>query len=260
MELDWFTLIAQVVNFLVLVWLLKHFLYARIVRVMNEREGKIVSRLEEAAQKRASAEQEAELFRTKNRELDEQRDQMLARAKEEAESHRQQLMEAARLETEAAQVQWLEALERERQGLLQDLRERLGQQVFALARHGLKELANAELEEQILKVFVERLQTLDPEEREAIVAAVRNSDREVEIRTAFPVHPEAREGLSLSLREQLDDSVDVRFTTVPELTCGIELRAHSHRLVWNLDSYLDGLEARVFEVLDESAKKHAKPQ
>jgi len=257
---DWFTLIAQVVNFLVLVWLLKHLLYPRIVKAMNDREAKIASRLEEAAQKRAEAEREADLFRTRNRELDEQRDQMLARAKEEAESHRRELMEAARLETEAAQAQWLESLQRERQGLFQDLRERLGQQVFAFARHALKELGDAELEGQILKVFVERLPTLDPTGREAIVAAVRDSDREVEIRTAFPVLPEVRESVSRSLREQLDDSVDVRFTTVPELICGIELRAHSHRLVWNLDSYLEGLEARVFEVLDERTKKDAKPQ
>jgi F-type H+-transporting ATPase subunit b len=260
MGLDWFTLIAQVVNFLVLVWLLKHFLYGRIVRAMNEREAKIAGRLEEAARRRASAEQEAELFRTKNREWEEQRDWMLARAKEEAESHRRELMEAARLETETAQVQWLEALRRERQGLLQDFRERVGQEVFTLARQGLKDLANADLEEQVLKVFVERIQALDPPEREALVAAARDSDREVEIRTAFPVLPEAREDLSQFLRQQLDDSVDVRFTTVSELICGIELRAHSYRLAWNLDSYLEGLEARVFEALDESAKKHAKPQ
>jgi F-type H+-transporting ATPase subunit b len=259
MGFDWFTLIAQVVNFLVLVWLLKHFLYTRIVQAMNDRKAKITSRLEAAAQERAEVEREADLFRTKNRELDERRDEILARAKEEAEAHRERLMEATRLETEAAQAQWLESLQRERQALLQDVRERLGQQVFALARHALKELANAELEGQILKVFVERLQNLDPAEREAIVAAVRDSDREVELRTAFPVLPEARKGLTRSLRQQLDDSVDVRFTTVPELICGIELRAHSHRLVWNLDSYLEGLEARVFEVLDERAKKDAEP-
>ncbi len=260
MDLDWFTLIAQVVNFLVLVWLLKHFLYSRIVRAMNEREAKIHGRLEEAARKRASAEQEAELFRAKNRELEEHRDQIMARAKEEAEAHRQELMDAARLETETAQVQWLDTLKRERQGLLREFRERLGQEVFTLTRQGLKELANADLEEQIMKVFVERLQNLDPVEREAIVAAVRDSDRKVEIRTAFPVFQEARDGLSRSLRQQLDDSVDVRFTTVPELICGIELRAHSHRFMWNLDSYLEGLEARVFEALDESTKNHATPQ
>jgi F-type H+-transporting ATPase subunit b len=260
MGLDWFTLIAQVFNFLVLVWLLKHLFYGRVVRAMNEREAKIAGRLEEAARNRALAEKEAELFRTRNRELEEQRDQMLARAREEAEAHRQQLMDAARLEAETAQVQWLEMLERERQGLLQDFRERLAQEVFALTRHGLKELANADLEEQIQKVFVERLQTIDPAEREAIVAAVRDSAHEVEIRTAFPVPPEARERLSRALRQQLDDSVDVRFTTVVELICGIELRAGSHRFVWNLDSYLEGLEARLFEALDETAKKHATPQ
>jgi F-type H+-transporting ATPase subunit b len=260
MSNDLFTNNQQVVNFLVLVWLLKHLFYGRIVRAMDEREAKIAARLKEAARKQASAEQEAELFRTRNQELEEQRDEMLARAREEAEAHRQQLMDAARVEAETAQIQWLEMLKRERQALLQDFRERLGQEVFALTRHGLKELANVDLEEQIRKVFVERLQTIDPAEREAIVAAVRDSAHEVEIRTAFPVSPEARERLSRSLRQQLDDSVAVRFTTVVELICGIELRAGSHRFVWNLDSYLEGLEARLFDALDESAKKHATPQ
>lgn len=253
MAIDSFTLIAQVINFLVLVWLLKHFLYARIVQAMNDREAKITGRLEDAAQKGADAAREANRFRARNRELDEQRDQMLVQAREEAESHRARLMEAARLEAEAAQAEWLESLQRERQELLQDFRGRLVQQVFTLSRHALNELANAELEAEVLKVFVERLQTLHRAEREAVVTAMRDSDREVDVRTAFPVSPEARERLSRSLREQLqlDNSVDVRFTTVPELVCGIEMRANSHRLVWNVDSYLEGLEARVFEVLDE---------
>ena len=258
MGFDWFTLVAQIINFLLLVWLLKRFLYGRIIRAMNEREAKIASRLEEAARQRASAEQEAELFRAKNREFEDNRDQMLARAKKEAEAHRRQLMEAARLDTEKAQAEWLETLAREREGLLQNFRERLGQEVFALARRGLKELADANLEEQILKVFVERLQALDPAERGAIVAAVRDADREVEIRTAFPVSPEARERLSLSLRQTLDDSIEVRFITVSELICGIELRTHSHRFAWSLDSYLEGLEASLFEALDESVTKHAR--
>lgn len=260
MELDWFTLTAQVFNFLVLVWLLKRILYGRIVRAMNEREAEIARRLDDAAQSRATAEQEAELFRTKTRELEEQRHQTLAQAKEDAESLRQEMMETARLETEAAQTQWLEALERERQGLLQDLRERLGQQVFAIGRHGLKTIANADLEEQVLKVFVERLQTLNPAEREAIVAAVRDSDRTVEIRTAFPVRPEARETLSLALQEHLDDSVDVQFITAKELICGIELRADSHRLVWSLDSHIENLEDRVAEILDKRVEKHVSPR
>ena len=260
MKIDPVTLIAQIVNFLVLVWLLKRVFYGRVIQAMNERESRITGRLDEAAHQRESAEQEVKLFRTRNRELEEQRDQLLAQVRDEAEAHRRQLLEAARQETETAQVQWLESLNRERQELLRDFRERLGQEVFKLSRQGLKELADSDLEEQILKVFVERVETLAPAEREAIATTIRDSDHPIEIRTAFPVHPEARECLSRSLRQKFDDSVGVRFTTAPELICGIELRAHSHRLVWNLDSYLEGLEARVFEALDESAKKHAQPR
>lgn len=256
---DWFTLIAQVVNFLILVWLLKRFLYGRIVSAMNERKATIEGRLAEAARERTEAGREAELFRAKNRDIDEQREQILARAHEEAEVVRRQSMEEARRETEAMQAEWLESLQRERQGLLQEVRERLGQQVFALARDVLKQLADADLEGRIVKVFMTQLHALDPSERETIVAAVRDSDSEVEIRTAFPLPPDARDRVARLLRDELIDTLDVRFTTVPELICGVELRADSHRVVWNLDACLEDREARVFEVLDTRAKKDAQP-
>ena len=149
MAIDWFTLVAQVVNFLVLVGLLKHLLYDRIIDAMNEREATIVARLDDAARERRSAAEEAALFGSRNREIEARRDQLLAEASDEAGSLRQQLMEEARLDTEKAQAQWLQSLRRERQGLLQDFRERLGQGVFSLASQVLEELAEATLEEQL---------------------------------------------------------------------------------------------------------------
>lgn len=257
MAIDWFTLVAQVVNFLVLVGLLKHFLYDRIIGAMNEREATIVGRLQDAAREREAAAAEAALFMSRNREFKEQREQLLAEAGDEAGFLRQQLMEQARLDAEKAQAQWLVSLQRERQDLLQDLRERLGQSVFSLASQALRELAEASLEGQVLKVFVEQVRTLDAAERETIVAAVRDSSRAVEIRTAFPLQAQAQEDLSRALRQYLDGGIELRFTTVPELICGIELRAHSYRLAWNLNAYLEGLEAQVFAALDESARNDA---
>src|SRR5690606_9858034 len=122
-----------------------------------------------------------------NRELEEQREQILARFRKEAESHRQQLMETARLEIEKVKIEWLEALERERHESLRSFRKNLGQAVLAVARQGLKELANADLEDRMVEVFVGRLEALDAAEREAITTAVRGSDDQIEIRTAFPL-------------------------------------------------------------------------
>ena len=67
MLIDWFTVIAQIINFLVLVALLKRFLYGRIIKAMDQREEKIAFRLADAERKRNEAEQEAQAYRKKNR-------------------------------------------------------------------------------------------------------------------------------------------------------------------------------------------------
>src|SRR5690625_1258947 len=62
MEVDWFTVIAQILNFLVLVWLLKRFLYKPVLNAIDEREKKIASELEDAALHKAEARKEKEKF------------------------------------------------------------------------------------------------------------------------------------------------------------------------------------------------------
>ena len=44
MHIDWFVLFCQVFNFLLLVYLLKRFLYGRIIKAMDDREAKIAAR------------------------------------------------------------------------------------------------------------------------------------------------------------------------------------------------------------------------
>lgn len=259
MQIDWFTVIAQVVNFLVLVWLLKHFLYGRIVRAMDEREAKIASRLEEAARNRAEAEQEAVLYRAKSRDLEEQREGILAQSREAAEARRLQLVEEARAEVGGIKAEWVDALRREKGELLREVRERTGQQVVTIARRLLKDLAGVELEQQIVGVFLERVRTLEISEKQAMVEAIRNSEREVELRTSFAMAPEMQDRVARVLREHLDDGVTVRFEVEPHVVCGIELRAHSHRMQWNVEAYLDALEETVIRRLEERASEDDSP-
>ncbi|HHX91775.1 MAG TPA: F0F1 ATP synthase subunit B, partial [Paracoccus sp.] len=173
MELDWFTLIAQIINFLVLVALLRQLFYGRLIGAMDTREANIRTRLDTAAQAREVAEQEAETYRSRNQAFDEQREAMLAQAGDEAEAHRRELLDSARVEAGKAQAKWLAALENERADLLDGFRERLGHSAFSIASQGLKQLADARLEEQIVRVFIDRIQTLDPAERDKIIAEVK---------------------------------------------------------------------------------------
>ena len=55
MHIDWFVFFAQIVNFLILLFLLKKFLYGRIINAMDAREAKIAAIFAEAEECRQKA-------------------------------------------------------------------------------------------------------------------------------------------------------------------------------------------------------------
>ena len=65
--IDWFTVVAQIINFLILVVLLKYFLYGRITAAMEQRQQEIATRWNDAERDREKAAQEADAVRRKSR-------------------------------------------------------------------------------------------------------------------------------------------------------------------------------------------------
>ena len=70
MLIDWFTVGAQALNFIILVWLLKRFLYKPILNAIDAREKRIAGALADANQKKVEAQKERDLFQHKNEEFD----------------------------------------------------------------------------------------------------------------------------------------------------------------------------------------------
>ena len=77
MKIDWFTVIAQVINFLVLVWLLKRFLYKPILNAIEEREKKVSEQLTDAAEKMDEANEKLNQYQQKNEEFDQKKKEMM---------------------------------------------------------------------------------------------------------------------------------------------------------------------------------------
>ncbi len=146
MQIDWFTFIAEIINFLVLMALLKRFLYGPIIKAMEQRERKISDRLQQAAEKTQEAQQEADLYRQKQQELKEQRSTMFSQAKAEVEQARLDLIKSARAEVDATQAKWYTAIRQEKDSFVRSLRQQVGQQIYATLRRALVDLANADLE------------------------------------------------------------------------------------------------------------------
>jgi F-type H+-transporting ATPase subunit b len=251
---DWFTVIAQIVNFLVLVVLLKFLLYDRIVRVMDERQQKIASRLEEAKKKKAEAEKEAESYRQKNRELDEKRADMHKQAKSDADQHRDELMQEAREEVQQQKAQWHQAIEQEKAGLVEQLRQQTARQVCEISRRALADLADVQMQEQVLDVFLRRVQELEKEERERLTDMLERSDEEVAVHTSFEVDDQRQRAIAKAVQKLIGKDREVEFKRDRGLVCGIELRCGGRALGWSVAGYLDSLERSFAEVLGDHSE------
>src|SRR5579871_2530356 len=101
MLIDWFTVCAQALNFLILVWLLKRFLYKPILHAVDAREKRIATELADADAKKAESQKERDEFEHKNEEFDRQRAVLLNKAIDEAKAERQRLLDDARQAADA---------------------------------------------------------------------------------------------------------------------------------------------------------------
>ena len=124
MLIDWFTVLAQVINFLILVWLLKRFLYRPILDAIDAREKRIAQELADADTKKAEALKEREEFQHKNEEFEQQRAALLNKATEEAKAERQRLLDVARQAADALGAKRQESLRRDAHNLYQAISRR----------------------------------------------------------------------------------------------------------------------------------------
>src|SRR5580693_9013750 len=110
MLIDWFTVGAQALNFLILVWLMKRFLYKPIIGAIEAREKLIAAELADAAAKKAEAQKDRDEFQHKNEEFDKQRAALLSKATDDANGERQRLLDEAGKAADALSAKRQQAL------------------------------------------------------------------------------------------------------------------------------------------------------
>lgn len=251
MQFDWLTITAQIVNFLVLVWLLQHFLYGPITRAMERREARIADRLSEAESKRQEALSEGDKFRQQQQELEREKSDLLEEARQEAADERRSLEQRAKEEVETQKRAWLDHLAAERAAFLAALRERSTETFFRLARRALEDLASADLETAMAEGFIRRLADLDDATKEKVRQGAEDAGNRLTIESRFGLDANAKGRLTRAVHEQLGEDIEVEHTTDPDLDCGIALQANSQRVSWSLAHYLEDFEQAVVAEFDK---------
>jgi len=260
MLINWFTVGAQALNFLILVWLMKRFLYKPIRKAIDDREKRIAAELADADAQRAEAQKERDEYRHKNEEIDQQRAALLSRATEEAKGARQRLLEEARQAADTLSSKRQETQRNDAYNLNQAISRRIQQEVFAITRKALTDLATTSLEERLGDVFTRRLREMESQAKASLAEALKTATDPALVRSAFDLPAEQRAAIQNAVNETFSADIRLRFETAPDLVSGIELTTNGLKVGWSIAEYLTSLEEGVGELLKDKDRPEAKGQ
>ena len=255
MKIDWFTVIAEVVNFLILVWLLKRFLYKPILNAIEAREKKVAGQLSDAESKMAEANKELTQYQQKNEEFDQKKKEMMSQALTESKVERQKLFEQVRKEANALQIQFQKSVKEKEENLEKEIAQKTQQEVFDISRKTLGELANTGLEEQVVKRFVLKLNELEGPVKQQISQVFNSDTTGIIVKSAFELSENQKEEIKSTFKNISGKESVYQYETSPQLISGIELSANGYKVSWSISEYLNSLEKAISEAIQEKAKQ-----
>ena len=247
MLINWFTVLAQIVNFLILIWLLKRFLFKPILRAIADREKTIAQALNRAEQAEQKAEERALALEKERGDLANARDGLMLEARDQVAKWREETLKGARNEVETLQSAWLANMTRDRRAFLDGLRQRMVEQVMHIGGKVIRDLADQDLNRQVCRVFLEKVSHVRDElTRNAVKGGVV-------VQSGIPLEADDAKTLKERLSQWFPGENRIQIEPAPELGFGIQVVAGDRKVAWHLADYLQDLEKEIMENLFQDA-------
>ena len=246
MPIDWFTVIAQAINFFVLLWLLKRFLYHPIIDALDAREKKIADILTNADEKKANAEKLQSDYEKKLANIEQQRQQVIADAQAQAQISAKTVIEEAVRDADTLHKKRKEAMALEMAHLQQDLLKKTINEIYAVCKKVLSDLANYDVHECMYKQFIHRINELSEHECDALNSALIASNNAVTVHSSFHLTEQQLAQLSACITDKCTAANDTKIILtqriMPELIAGIEIVVGGWKTSWTMNHYLTMLQ------------------
>ncbi|MCG6942660.1 MAG: F0F1 ATP synthase subunit delta [Thiohalocapsa sp.] len=235
MELDWSTFLLEIVNFLILIWILKHFLYRPVRASIEARRERVAAALEQAEAARAEAEQARAGLEAQREALAQERGEARAGLERELAAERERRLTALAEELEREREKAQALAERERTETERRTQEAALALAGRFAGRLLGAIASPELEAQLIDLVIDQLPDLPEQRREDLATAVAHNDAaEVQVQSAYPVTEYRRQALADALRQAAGQDVACSFSLEPALIAGLSIDAGALLLGANL--------------------------
>lgn len=244
MNISPFEIIAQIFNFLILMYLMNRLLYKPVMETMRKRQEEIAMKLDEAERMEMEARELIESYRKKMTGIEEERRSILDEANEEAGLRKESLLEGFREEALKKRRSFLDEVESEKERLSEDLRVSLARNASLIAGGILNEVSGEELSERALETFLKRIRELKPEDDYLSGEKVRPL-----VKSAREIDESVKEAIRGALAERLGVEKVPDFTVDSSLGEGYLLRLETRLVEVSMRRYLEEAEKRILKAI-----------
>ncbi|HCG01609.1 MAG TPA: hypothetical protein DEV93_13815 [Chloroflexi bacterium] len=224
------TFVFEVINFLVLAYVLQRVLYRPLHDAIDRRREAIDRR--EANTERALQEAQAREHKVDERlrAMQSERQNLLEKARQEADVERQRILSDAAKETARQAALAREALKRERLEVLRSLREDVVHQAVALAERLLRDASGDDLDSRLASRVADTVRSLPEADRANLARSWGRGDTAT-LEAAHDLPAEVVRQVRDALSEVMGEEVSLQVLRVTELQSGVRLRLDGH--VWD---------------------------
>ncbi|MCX4186474.1 F0F1 ATP synthase subunit delta [Methylophaga sp. OBS4] len=240
MELNWSTFVLEIINFLVLVWLLKHFLYKPVREVIARRQAGIEKTLADAEARYAETRQLQQQYESRLADWDRERQQKRETLRQELddESQRQQQELQTRLQQEQEKVQVTAAKrQHDRNRKMEETALQHGASFAAKLLHGL---SGPDTEARLVDKLVHDLSQLSAEKTSMLRSHYGENLDKFEVASAYPLSSDLQQQIEQALHTVTGLDMPVSYSQDSSLIAGLRVGIGSWVINANIQDELSG--------------------
>lgn len=240
MELNWSTFVLEILNFLILVWILKRFLYGPVLNVIARRQAGIEKTLADAEACHADAQALRARYEGRLAEWEQERQQTRDAMVRDVEDERARRLSELQSELERLRETARVADERRRADSERRLEETALAQGARFATRLLEQASGPDTETRLVDLAIDELAKL-PAER---IEALRNGNTTTHggtVSTAYALDDERHRRLVETLETVFAKPLSLHFQQDPQLCAGIHIELGAWVLAANVRDELKGL-------------------
>lgn len=247
MEISWFEIIMQIINFFILLFVLQKLFYKPVTKAMANRQERIAKAEKEAAIKTSEAEKLIKEYDNKIANIESEKKSILDKSREEALEDKHSLLEKYKEEADNKRKSYINEVEEEKENFIKNLRLELGENAVKIASKILNTITSSELEEEVFNSFIIDLKNI----KENIPNKdILDEKSHVNLSSSRELSEDNKSKIKLTLKESIPQIENITYEVNKDLVLGYELNLETYTIHNNIKNYLKEVENNIKNVLE----------